>query len=475
MLPDATRFYIDGRWVQPHGSARQAVIDPSTELSIGEVALGTNDDVDDAVAAARSAFDAYSQSSVAERISWLEAINAGLKERNDEIAAAISAEMGAPEQLAKRAQAPSGTQHFDEIVRVLRSFKFEEMQGTTLIRREPIGVCVLISPWNWPINQIATKVAPALAAGCTMVLKPSEVAPLDAVILAEIIDAAGVPAGVFNLIQGTGIEIGERLTSHPEVDMISFTGSTRAGVAISENAAPGVKRVALELGGKSAGIVLEDANLDDAVPQCVHAAMSNTGQSCNALTRLLVPEHKHDEIAERVALAASEMSVGAPGSGAHLGPIANKSQHERVGSMIRKGIDDGAELLAGGVDRPAGLDRGFFVQPTVFGKVDRHMTIAREEIFGPVLAVIAYRDLDEAIDIANDSDYGLSGYVWGADRSRAVAVAAELRTGMVHINGAPLDSSAPFGGYKKSGNGREWGEFGLDEFLEYKSIYGAHE
>ena len=475
MLPDATRFYIDGRWVAPRGPNRQAIIDPSTELPVGEVALANDDDVDAAIAAARAAFPSYSQTTVAERLELLGAIDAELQQRNDEIAAAISAEMGAPERLAKKAQAPSGTQHFNEILRVLESFDFEEPLGTTLVRREAIGVCVLISPWNWPVNQIATKVAPALAAGCTMVLKPSDVAPLDAVILAEIIDAAGVPAGVFNLIQGTGADIGARLTSHPDIDMISFTGSTRAGVAIAENAAPGVKRVALELGGKSAGILLDDADLDAAMPGCVNAAMSNTGQSCNALTRLLVPAARHDEIASRVAEAASRLTVGPSDSDAKLGPIANAAQSERVKNMIRIGIDEGADLLTGGADRPTGLERGYFVKPTVFGGVTPEMTIARDEIFGPVLSIMAYDDVDQAIAISNDTDYGLSGYVWSGDRTRAVEVAARMRTGMVHVNGAPLDSSAPFGGYKKSGNGREWGEYGLEEFLEYKSIYGGRQ
>ena len=452
-----------------------SIIDPSTEASVGDVALANNEDVDAAIAAARLAFPTWSQSTVAERLEILETIDDALKRRNDEIAAAISAEMGAPQRLSRRAQAPSGSQHFSEVIRILRSFEFEESLGTTLVRREPIGVCVLISPWNWPINQIATKVAPALAAGCTMVLKPSEVAPLDAAIMAEIIDEAGVPAGVFNLIQGTGVDIGERLTSHPDVDMISFTGSTRAGVAISESAAPGVKRVALELGGKSAGIFLDDADLDSAVRDFVDASMSNTGQSCNALTRLLVPAARHDEIASSIAAEVDALSVGPSDTDARLGPIANAAQYERVTNLIQTGIDEGAELLAGGVDRPAGLERGYFVRPTVFGQVSPEMTIAREEIFGPVLSVIPYENIDEAIAIANHTEYGLSGYVWSENRDRAVDVAAKLRTGMVHINGAPLDSAAPFGGFKKSGNGREWGEYGLEEFLEYQSVYGAHQ
>ncbi len=473
MLPDATRFFIDGRWQAPSSDKRANIIDPSTEGLIGEVALANHEDVDAAIGAARSAFASFARTTVSQRLEFLEAINAKLIERNDEIAAAISAEMGAPERLSRRAQATSGTQHFSEIIRVLQDFAFETTHGSTLIRREPIGVSVLISPWNWPINQIATKVAPAIAAGCTMVLKPSEVAPLDAVILAEIIDEAGLPAGVFNLVHGTGVDIGDRLTSHPDVDMISFTGSTRAGIAISKSAAPGVKRVALELGGKSAGILLDDADLDSALPSIVSSSMGNTGQSCNALTRLIVPETLYDEVATRVANAVGSMSVGPPDSGADLGPVANAAQFDKIRSLIEAGVADGADLLVGGPDRPQGRNRGYYVKPTVFGRVTHDMRIAREEIFGPVLSIMAATSVEEAIDIANDSEYGLSGYVWSGDWARAVDVAAEIRTGMVHVNGASLDSAAPFGGYKMSGNGREWGEFGLEEFLEYKSVYGG--
>jgi aldehyde dehydrogenase (NAD+) len=434
-LPDTARFYIDGQWVQPNSKDRIDLIDPATEEKIAEVTLASIADVDAAVAAAKKAFASWSTSSIAERRELISEINAELVRRNDEIAAAISAEMGAPSTLARNAQAPSGTQHFSEILRVLDQFKFSDMRGTTLIRREPVGVCALISPWNWPMNQVATKVAPALAAGCTMVLKPSEVSPLDAVILAEIIHDAGAPAGVFNLIHGTGQGIGDHLTSHPDVDMISFTGSTRAGVRISQAAAPTVKRVALELGGKSAGIVLDTEDLDSTVTSIVSSAMLNTGQSCNALTRLLVPEAAYDHIAEAVVAAVQKLTVGA--------------------------------------ERPADLKRGYFIQPTVFGDVTSDMRIARDEVFGPVLALMRYSSVDEAVSIANDSEYGLSGYVWGSDSRKAVEVASRIRTGMVHINGAGLDSAAPFGGYKMSGNGREWGEYGLEEFLEYKSLYGG--
>ena len=473
-LPDATKFYIDGAWVAPLGKGRGAVINPATEEKIADVALGNADDVNLAVSAAKKAFVSFSQTSVKERIELLESIDEQLVKRNDEIAEAISAEMGAPHSLAVGAQAPSGTQHFAEVIRVLSAFKFEDPLGSTMLHYEPIGVCALITPWNWPMNQIATKVAPALAAGCAMVLKPSELAPLDAIILAEIIHEAGAPAGVFNLVHGDGAGVGAPLTSHPDIDLVSFTGSTRAGVAISQNAAPTVKRVALELGGKSANVILPGADLSAAIPAGVSAMMLNSGQSCNAPSRMLVPEDRYEEVASIAADAAKKISVGPPDSEAEIGPIANRNQFEKVISLIETGVKEGAELLSGGPARPDGLERGYFVQPTVFGRVTPDMTIAREEIFGPVLTIMTYKDVDEAIEIANASEYGLSGYVWGADRDEAHDVAKKLRTGMVHLNGAGLDSAAPFGGYKMSGNGREWGRFGLMEFLEVKSVYGAN-
>lgn len=470
---DATRFYIGGAWRRSASGVEKPVIDPATGEAIGSVAIGTAADADVAVAAARQAFPSYSRTTVTERLELLEAINAKLVERNEEIAKAISAEMGAPLALAREAQAPSGPQHFSEIIRILKGYDFETVMGSTLVRREPVGVCALITPWNWPMNQIATKVAPALAAGCTMVLKPSELAPLDAAILAEIIDEAGVPPGVFNLVHGDGAGVGARLAEHPNIDMVSFTGSTRAGIAIGEAASRSIKRVALELGGKSANILLDDADFAVAVPQSVHAIMLNSGQSCNAPTRMLVPRARYDEACQLAAATARSLSVGPPGSGADLGPVANRQQYERVIAMIEKGVGEGAVLLAGGSGRPDHLARGYFVTPTVFGGVAPHMTVAREEIFGPVLVVIPFEDDADAIRIANDTEYGLSGYVWSPDRERALAVAGALRTGMVHLNGASLDTSAPFGGYGKSGNGREWGVFGLEEFLELKSIYGG--
>lgn len=474
-LPDATRFYIDGKWVEPEpGATLAAVVNPATGGEVCKVALGTKADVEKAVMAARAAFPAFARTSVAERRELLAAINAKLIERNDEIAKAISVAMGAPMGLAIHAQAPSGPQHFEQILTEIDNYKFEENMGTTRIRHEPIGVCALITPWNWPMNQIATKVAPAIAAGCTMVLKPSELAPLDAVILAEIIDEIGLPKGVFNLVHGDGPGVGSSLVSHREVDMVSFTGSTRAGIAISEAAAKTVKRVSLELGGKSAMIVMPSADLKTAIATSVREVMVNSGQSCNARTRILVPKDKYAEAAAIAAEAAKSLTVGKPEDKVNLGPVANRNQYDKVVSLIRKGAEEGATLLAGGPDKPAGLEDGFFVAPTVFGDVTPDMTVAREEIFGPVACLMTYDTIDQAVDIANDSEYGLSGGVWAASREEAAEVAARLRTGMVHINGAGLDSAAPFGGYKMSGNGREWGKYGLEDYLELKSVYGAN-
>jgi aldehyde dehydrogenase (NAD+) len=473
-FPDATRFYVGGEWVAPNSDRMGEIVNPATTEAIAQIALGNARDAERAILAARGAFDEWSQTPIAERLRLLNAINVGLKARSDEIGDAISAEMGAPIGLARGAQAGSGPQHFEEVIRLLETFEFERPMGTTLLRREPIGVATLITPWNWPMNQIATKVAPALAAGCTMVLKPSELAPLGAVILAEIIDEAGVPAGVFNLIHGTGEDLGDTLTGHPQVDMVSFTGSTRAGIAIGENAAQTVKRVALELGGKSANIILPGADFARAVPESVRSCMLNSGQSCNAPTRLLVPHDRLDEVCDLARETAQSLTVGMPADDPDLGPVANEAQYRRVITMIEGACDEGARLIAGGAGKPGDLP-GYFVEPTVFAEVTPEMRIAREEVFGPVLAIIAYEDVDQAIAIANDSPYGLSGYVWGGSRVEANRIAARMRTGMVHVNGAGLDSAAPFGGYKMSGNGREWGKFGLEEFLELKSVYGGAE
>lgn len=469
------QFYIGGKWVDPAGTGSVDIIDPSTRTVVGQLAMGDAHDANAAVAAAKGAFGTWSRSSREERLSLLKAINAALIARNDEMAAAISREMGAPMGLARAAQAPSGPQHFGEIIRVLDEFAFETPLESTLLRHEPVGVCVLITPWNWPLNQIATKVAPALAAGCTMVLKPSEVAPLSAALLADIVHEAGVPPGVFNLVQGSGQDIGAVLTSHPDVDMVSFTGSTRAGISISNNAAATIKRVSLELGGKSACIVLPDADFAAAIPAAVRGCMLNSGQSCNAPTRLLVPQDRLADVIKLASDAAAALTVGMPDTDAFMGPIANSPQYNRVVAMINQAIDEGADLIAGGAQPPEGLEQGLFILPTVFAGVAPNMTIAQEEVFGPVLSIMTYDDIDDAIRIANDSPYGLSGYVWGGDYAQCRAVAGQLRTGMVHLNGAALDSKAPFGGYKMSGNGREWGVYGLQEFLEVKSVYGGQQ
>ena len=475
-MREMLQFYIDGKWVDPVTPNPFDVINPATEAVCGRISLGSAADVDLAVAAARRAFATYSQTTREERIALLEAILAEFTKRHDEVAEAIMEEMGAPWSLAKNAQAASGPQHIKAALRALKTFEFEERNRTTLIVKEPIGVCGLITPWNWPMNQIAVKVAPALAAGCTMVLKPSEIAPFDAMIFAEILDAAGVPAGVFNLVNGDGPGVGTALSQHPDVDMMSFTGSTRAGVLVAQNAAPTVKRVAQELGGKSANIVLDDADFEKAVKSGAADVFENTGQSCDAPSRMLVPKDRMEEAAALAASVAEATIVGDPtDEKTEVGPLVSEVQWNKVQGLIRKGIDEGATLAAGGTGRPEGLDKGYYARPTVFADVSNDMTIAREEIFGPVLSIIPYEDDDDAVRIANDTPYGLSGYVSSGNLDRARKVAARMRTGMVHINGAHLDSMAPFGGFKQSGNGREWGPHGIEEFLEVKSVYGYEE
>jgi len=472
-MREMLQFYIDGHWVDPVTPSTLDVINPATEEVCGHISLGSRADVDLAVAAAKRAFESFSQTTREERVALLQAILDEFAKRHDEIAEAIMDEMGAPWGLARNAQAASGPQHLKAALKALKTFEFSESHGTTRIVKEPIGVCGLITPWNWPINQIAVKVAPALAAGCTMVLKPSEIAPFDAMIFAEVLDAAGVPAGVFNLVNGDGPGVGTALSQHPDVDMMSFTGSTRAGVAVAQNSAPTVKRVAQELGGKSANILLDDADFEQAVRSGATECFDNTGQSCNAPTRMLVPADRVDEAAAIAADVAQKTIVGNPrDDGVEVGPLVSELQWNKVQDLIQKGIDEGATLAAGGTGRPEGLERGYFVRPTVFANVSSDMTIAREEIFGPVLSIISFKDDDDAVRIANDTPYGLSGYVSSANLDRARSIAARLRTGMVHINGAHLDAMAPFGGYKQSGNGREWGPHGLEEFLEVKSIYG---
>ena len=466
------KFYIDGAWVTPSGTGKHPVINPATEQTVAEIPLGNANDVNNAVAAAKRAFSGFSRSSITERKELISDINAELIKRNDEIAAVITSEMGAPTALAQHAQAPSGSQHFGQIIKVLDEFEFERSIGQSKVRKEPIGVCALVTPWNWPMNQIATKVAPALAAGCTMVLKPSENAPLDAIILTEILHDCGVPAGVFNLVHGDGSGVGSALISHNDVDMVSFTGSTRAGVAISQAAAPSIKRVALELGGKSPAIILDNADLEIAVSGIIQGCMGNSGQSCNAPTLMFVPQGKYAQARQIAATTANAIKAGDPlAPDVNIGPIANRNQYHKVRDLIQSGIDEGAELIAGGLDTSALPAQGFFVQPTVFGNVTENMRVFKEEIFGPVICLVGYEDLDQALQLANKTEYGLSSYVWGNDTAECQAVAKEIRAGMVHINGASLDAAAPFGGYKMSGNGREWGEYGLEEFLETKSIY----
>jgi aldehyde dehydrogenase (NAD+) len=474
-MRDYLKFYIDGEWVDPIVPAPLEVINPATEEPFARISLGSKADVDRAVAAAKAAFPAFAATSVEYRAELLDRIVEGFKRRMNDLGAAISEEMGAPMWLAVSAQAGSGLAHFATAAAYLRSFPFEERRGTTLIRKEPIGVCGFITPWNWPANQIACKVAPAIAAGCTMVLKPSEIAPLDAMIVAEILHEAGVPKGVFNLVNGDGPGVGAAISSHPGIDMVSFTGSTRAGVLVAQAAAPTVKRVSQELGGKSANIILEDADLAKAVKTGVLAMMNNSGQSCNAPSRMFVPRSRQDE-AKAVAKAVAEAVKVQPPATAEkgaIGPVVSQTQYDKIQGLIEKGIEEGATLVAGGPGRPDGLNRGYYVRPTVFADVDNRMTIAVEEIFGPVLCILPYDSEAQAIEMANDTVYGLSGYVQSGSLDHARAVASQLRTGMVHLNGAGGDINAPFGGYKQSGNGREWGVEGLHEFLETKAVYGA--
>ena len=471
-MQEYLQFYINGEWVDPVSPATLDVINPATEAAFARISMGGAADADKAVAAAVAAFDSFSKTAVAERAELLGAILAEYAKRYDEIAAAISTEMGAPIWLSKAAQAAMGQAHFATTLGILKDFPWEEKKGKYLLRREPVGVCGLITPWNWPINQIACKVAPALAAGCTMVLKPSEVAPVNGIILAEVLHAAGVPAGVFNLVNGDGPSVGAAMSSHDDIHMMSFTGSTRAGIEVARASAASVKRVAQELGGKSANIVLEDADLEQAVSSGVNAIFQNSGQSCNAPTRMLVPAGAHSQALEIAKRTAEGARPGDPfADGTTMGPVVSEVQFDKIQGLIQKGIDEGAELVCGGTGRPDGLNAGYFVKPTVFGNVSNDMTIAREEIFGPVLSILPYTDEAQAIDIANDTPYGLSGYVQSGSVDHALEVAAQIRTGNVHINGSGPDLNAPFGGYKQSGNGREWGDLGFEEFLETKAVF----
>ncbi len=465
------KLYINGEWVAASSSAVFEVVNPATEEIIGSVPAAGPAESDSAVLAARRAFEAWSVTSPAERAEWLEKIHAELKSRAGEMTELIMAELGMPLKLTKIIQVGLPLEILESYANHARTFCFEERIGNSLVVKEPAGVVVAITPWNYPLYQIIAKVAPALAAGCTIVLKPSEVTPLNAFLLADIIDRVGLPAGVFNLVSGSGQVVGERLVGHENVDLISFTGSTRAGKRVAELASAGVKRVALELGGKSPSLILDDADLAEAVKGTVTSCYLNSGQTCNAWTRMLVPEDRYEEAAKVAVVAAGKFTPGDPrDEKTRLGPLVSKRQHERVKEYIRTGIREGAELLLGGAEAPAGLERGYFVSPTVFGRVTAEMTIAREEVFGPVLSIQTYRSEDEGVALANDTVYGLAAGVWSGNAKRALAVARRLRAGQVDINGAPYNSEAPFGGYRQSGYGREMGRYGLEEFLEIKAI-----
>ena len=472
-MVDHLKFYIDGAWQAPTTKKTLPVVNPATEEPLYEVALGSAADVDKAVAAARRAFETYSLTTREQRVELLGKIIEVYTRRMKEVGASISDEMGAPLGFAERFQAGAGLGHLMTTRDVLKTYPFEERLGTAMIVREPVGVVGMITPWNWPLNQIACKVAPALAAGCTMVLKPSEYTPTSALIFAEILHEAGVPKGVFNLVNGLGAEVGAAMSVHPGIDMVSFTGSTRAGIDVVQRAAPTVKRVTQELGGKSPNIILEDADLGKLIAAGTAHCFNNTGQSCNAPTRMLVPFTKMKDAAAIAKAVADKAKPGDPRSTeTTMGPVVNRVQWEKIQGLIKKGIDEGATLVTGGLGRPDGLNKGYYVRPTIFADVTNDMTIAREEIFGPVLSIIGYKDEDEAVRIANDTPYGLAGYVSSGDVQRARRVARRLRAGNVNLNGAPNERAAPFGGYKQSGNGREWGRFGVEEYLEVKAVAG---
>lgn len=470
-MKDYRQFYINGNWQNPTAACDFPVINPATEQAIATISLGSSHDVDIAVAAARHAFSSFGKSSVEYRISLLEALLKQYMARYDEMAHAISLEMGAPIDLAINAQADCGKGHIESTLAALKEFEFERPLGNATIVKEPIGVCGFITPWNWPINQIACKVAPALATGCTMILKPSEIAPLSAQLFSQMVHDAGYPAGVYNMVHGDGMGVGSAISAHQDIDMVSFTGSTRAGIAIAKSAADTVKRVAQELGGKSPNIILDDADLSSAVSRGVRGCMSNTGQSCNAPTRMLVAASQYQHAVEIAKSTLASIQVGDPTQkGKHIGPLVSEMHFDKVQSMIQMGIDEGTTLLGGGVGKPEGFETGYFCKPTIFTDVNNDMAIAREEIFGPVLVMIPYADEAEAISIANDTPYGLAAYIQSEQPQRAQKVAREIRAGMISINGGAHHYTSPFGGYKQSGNGREWGEFGFDDFLEIKSI-----
>lgn len=467
------QHYVNGTWVDPIQPTLIDVVDPSTEEAFTQIAVGGPKDVDRAVAAARAAFPSFARTSRKDRLDLLRAILSEYDKRRQDIAETLAREMGAPVSFALKQQSGTGTAHLMRMIEVLETYKFQDVEGSTLIAREPIGVVGLITPWNWPINQIVCKVAPGIAAGCTMVLKPSEVAPLNAIIWSEVMHAAGVPAGVYNMVQGEGAVVGNAMSSHPDIDMMSFTGSTRAGILVAQAAAATVKRVAQELGGKSANILLPDVDFQTAVTKGVLGMMGNSGQSCNAPTRMFVPADQHDEVKAIAKAAAARVVVGNVADPATtIGPVVSEVQFNKIQRLIQAGIDEGAELVTGGPGRPENLNRGYFVRPTVFAGVRNDMTIAREEIFGPVLSILPYKDEAEAIRLANDTVYGLAAYVQSGDRDRANRVAAEMRAGNVFVNYPAGDTAAPFGGYKQSGNGREYGKWALDDFTEIKAVIG---
>ena len=475
-MTDKPQFFIDGEWQTLSDRPTMDLVNPATEQVSGKLYLGNEDDVDRAVKAARNAFPGFAATSLNERIELLQSITDGYKARFDDIGSAISEQMGAPKKFAVRFQAGAGLSHFKQVLKIIETYNFERDINATRVIREPIGVCGMIVPWNWPMNQITCKVAPALAAGCTMVLKPSELAPGPAIILAELLEEAGVPRGVFNMVQGEGPVVGAAIARHPDVDMVSFTGSTHGGIAVAEAAAPTIKRVGQELGGKSANILLDDVDFEDAVTRGVTLCFRNSGQSCNSPTRMLVPRASMVEVAEIAKHAAEGIRVGDPNAeDTVMGPVVSKKQWSGIQGHIRSGINEGATLVTGGLGRPDDLPVGYFVRPTVFTDVKSDMTIAREEIFGPVLSIMAYDDEVHAVTIANETPFGLAAYVESADLARAQAISRRVRAGMIHLNGAVADPSAPFGGYRHSGNGREWGLYGLEEFTEIKAVMGYAE
>ena len=472
-MVDTSKFYINGEWVDPVERRSIDVINPATEQPYVTIAVGSAADVDKAVAAAKRAFPAFSQTTRAQRLKWLRALLDAYNDRYDEIAEAVSREMGAPLSFSKNAQAWAGRAHLEAAITALESFVFFEDRGNTRVVKEAIGVAGLITPWNWPLNQIVTKVAPALAAGCTMVLKPSEIAPISGLVFAEAVHAIGLPKGVFNLVNGDGPSVGQVIAGHPDVDVVSFTGSTRAGIIVAKTAADTVKRVSQELGGKSPNIILPDADLQNAVSKGVNAVMGNSGQSCDAPTRMLVPADRHEEALRIAKETAEKQTVGDPwAADTTMGPVVSEIQFNKIQALIQKGIEEGATLVTGGVGRPANLNRGYYVRPTVFGGVKQTMAIAREEIFGPVLSILPYDTIEEAVSIANDTVYGLAAYVQTKDIELARSVASQLRAGTVSLNYPSWNTFAPFGGFKQSGNGREYAEFGISEFLETKGIVG---